>query len=272
MSRFAVFFLPLLIAYAATLHWMWEVWTLPESYYSHGPLVPLVAALVVWARAAAWRDLPAATDLRGFRLLAPALALHLAAAALTIDSLSAASLVLAVPGAAWLALGAARARALAPVLGLTAFCVPLPLFVSGRVAFTLKEWATGAALTLANGTGLGATRAGAFLHVPGQDAPLLVADACGGLRSLVALATLGYCIAFFLGEQRGARRWILLALALPIAFVVNVVRIVALCWLARLHSVEFAAGNGHDLVNALAWIVALVLLVLCDRLLSRRRA
>src|SRR5690606_19041554 len=87
-------FLPLAIAYATALQWVWDIWVLEESYYSHGPLLPLLAAFVVWRTRARWSSLPRAADPRGWWLLGPGLLLHLVGAALTIDSLSAASLCL----------------------------------------------------------------------------------------------------------------------------------------------------------------------------------
>ena len=66
-------------------------------------------------------------------VFSPALLLHAAGAALMVDSWSAASLVLAVPGAAWLALGRARLAGLWPALWLVLFAVPTPIYVEGRL-------------------------------------------------------------------------------------------------------------------------------------------
>src|SRR5262249_47630890 len=169
MSAFLSIFLPLLRTYEAALRWCWELWWKPDYYFGHGPLVPLVMAAVIWQRRELWRRRPAAPDPRAWWLLGPALLLHLAGAAVTIDSLSAASVALALPGAAWLALGRERLRGLWPVLWLFAFAVPLPLYVTGRLAFELKEVAVSGGLLLAQLTGLQVVRQGALLQVPGQD-------------------------------------------------------------------------------------------------------
>jgi exosortase len=263
-------FLPLVLAYAGALKWCWDLWWIEGGYFAHGPLVPLVMAAVIWRRRATWRDRPAVVDARAFWLLGPALLVHLCGAALTIDSLSAASLVLAVPGAAWLALGRLRLRGLWPALWLFAFAVPLPLYVSGRLAFELKELAVQGGLALAQGTGLAVERAGAWLHVPGQTTPLDVADPCGGLRSLLAMVTLVYCIAFFVGPARAARRTVLLLVSVPVALGVNMLRIAAICWAAHQWGVPFATGTGHDVLNALAWIVDLGLVLGIDYVLTAR--
>jgi exosortase len=271
MSIFLAVFAPLIVAYAATCVWVWDMWHFREAYYAHGPLVVALAAWLIHARRGRWRAEPARVDPRAWLLLGPALLAHLAGAALTIDSLSAASLGLAIPGAVWLAGGPARLRVLLPVLGLLLFALPTPLVVQSRLAFELKELAVDGGVALAGLFGSGASRAGAEIRIPGEAQALVVADACSGLRSLVALVTLGYCIAFFLGEQRGARRWAILAAAAPIAVATNAIRIGAICGLAAWQGTEFASTTGHDLVSAVVWIVDLGLLLALDALLGRWR-
>ncbi|MCC7397381.1 MAG: exosortase [Planctomycetes bacterium] len=269
MTAVGTVWLPLLLAYAGTLAWCVERWNAPNGYFAHGFLVPLVMLLVLWSRRASWRPAAAAPDRRGLWLLAPALLLHFVGALLLIDSLSAATLVLAVPGAAWCAYGRARLRGLWPVLWLTVFLVPLPLFVEGRLAFTLKEVAVSGGSWLANLFGAGIVRDGDLLRPAGAQRGLFVAAACSGLRSLFAMGTLAYCLAFFVGAPSLWRRSLLLVVAAPAAILANVVRIAVLCLLARWVGVEFAEGTGHTLANIAEWVSLLVLLLLLDRWLSR---
>ena len=192
-------------------------------------------------------------------------------AALSIDSLSALSLALSLPGVVLLSQGPQRFRRLLPILGLVPFAIPMPLVVTGRLVFELKEIAVSMGLAIADILGVGAVRIGIDVRVQGQVEVLHVADACAGLRSLVSLSTLGYGLAFFLGPQSGARRWIILALAAPIAVFTNAVRIAGMCALARGFGVPFVRDHGgHDIANAAAWILDLVLLLTLDALLSRR--
>jgi exosortase len=269
---FLALWLPVLIAYGASLVWIAESWWLPDSYFAHGPLVVLAAAVALWLRRKQLVGRAGGVDGRAWWVLGPGLLLHFAGAGLTIDSLSASSLVLSLPGLCWLGLGAGSLRALAPVLGLVPFAIPLPMFVSGQLAFELKEFAVEAGIAIANLFGAGAVRDGVHLRVPGQELPLLVADPCSGLRSLVALLTLGYCIAFLFGSTRGAGRLLLLLAAVPLALGTNALRIGGVCLIARSQGVEFASTTGHEILNAGAWIVDLAGLLLLDRFLASRRA
>ena len=272
MQPLVAVFLPLLAAYAVALQWCVERWNAPTEYFAHCWLLPFIAAAVVWTRRRDWRQRPREVDARGWLLLGPALALHLTGALLMIDSWSAASLVLAVPGAAWLALGRARLRGLWPVLWLTALMVPAPIYVEGRLAFELKEVAVGGGSFLANLLGADVVRQGDRLVPTGVEGSLFVADACSGLRSLLAMMTLAYCLAFFTGPARTLRRVALLLAAAPLAVLANVLRISALCLMARWVDVPFAEGTGHTLANAVEWVALLLTLLATDRWLSRRAA
>lgn len=269
MRRLFVLWLPLLVAYAPTLWWCIERWNAPTQYFAHCWLLPPLAAWLLWQRRREWSPRPAIVDRRGLWLLLPGLLLHLAGALLMVDSWSAASLVLTVPGAAWFALGRERLRGQWPVLGLVLFVVPAPLFVEGRLAFVLKEIAVHGGAWLGNGLGADVVRSGDHLQPRGLDGSLYVADACGGLRSLLAMLTMAYCLAFFTGAPRWSRRLVLLVAAPLLAVLANTLRIAALCLLARWAGVPFAEGTGHTLANVAEWVSLLLLLLGVDALLSR---
>jgi exosortase len=260
---------PLVAAYAVALRWMVDRWWMDWEQYGHVVLLPIVA---VWAIRVRGR-LPAARVARGigpWLLLGPGLALHAVGTGLTVDSVSALSLALTAPGVVWLLFGAARVRALAPVLGLLPFAIPLPLFLVGRIVFELKEMAIGGGLALAHTLGVGVARDGVHLQVDGASAPLVVADACSGLQSLLALTTLGYCFAYLWpGRRAWWRRLIALALAVPFAVFGNMWRVAAMCAMAAWFDTPFATGLGHDITNALTWVGVLGALIGVDAALGR---
>jgi exosortase len=270
MKAFLWIFLPLLVAYSTALQWCIDRWNAPTQYFEHCWLVPWIAAAAIWARRRSWSVQVANPDGRAWWMLGAALLLHLYGAALMIDSASAASMILAVPGAAWLAFGKARLRGLWPMLWLVLFAVPTPIYVEGRLAFVLKEFAVHAGAILANWLGADVVRAGSHLQVQGTGQALFVADACGGLRSLLAMVTLGYCLAFLVGIPRLSRRVPLLLATVPIAISANVVRIAVLCLQSRWFGVPFAESTGHTVANIAEWIADLGVLLMMDALLTRR--
>jgi exosortase len=270
MKPFLCVFLPLLLAYATAVLWCTDRWNAPTEYFTHCWLVPFVGVLVVWFRRKTWRSRPRETDLRGLWLLVPGLVMHVTGAALMIDSWSASSMALTLPGAAWLALGANRLRGLWPVLLLVLFAIPMPIYVEGRLAFVLKEIAVEGGSWLANLVGADVLRDGDRLLPQGVAGSLFVADACGGLRSLLAMLTIAYCLVFFTGPPSLVRRGLLLLVAAPLAVAANVTRIAALCLMARWFGVPFAEGTGHSIANVVEWAALLITMVSVDGLLARR--
>jgi len=86
----------------------------------------------------------------------------------------------------------------------------------------------------------------------GQSFPLNVAEACSGMRMLVAFLALGTAMAY-VGLSRGWQRTLLIILGVPVAIFVNVLRVVTLGLLSRYDS-NFAAGDFHTFIG-LVWLV-----------------
>jgi len=93
----------------------------------------------------------------------------------------------------------------------------------------------------------------------GDIIPLNVAEACSGMRMVMAFFALGTAMAF-LGLKYNWQRITLIVLGLPTALVVNILRVVSLAVLALLDT-GFAAGEFHSLIG-LVWLVPAFLLYL----------
>ena len=129
------------------------------------------------------------------------------------------------------------------------------------VTFRLQDLsARGADLTL-NLIGIDTDRMGNTLTVwrDGVPFPLNVAEACSGMRMLLAFLALGVAIAYT-GLKRPWQRIALVLLAVPVALFVNVLRVVTLGILS-LFDVEMAAGEFHHLVG-LVWLVPALMMFL----------
>jgi len=85
----------------------------------------------------------------------------------------------------------------------------------------------------------------------------------------LAMLTVAYCVAFFVGPSRPGRRIGLLLAAMPLAIAVNMLRIAGICWAAEWHGVAFASGTGHTAANVAAWIVDLVVVAALNMWWSR---
>jgi exosortase len=89
--------------------------------------------------------------------------------------------------------------------------------------------------------------------------PLNIAEACSGMRMLMAFLALGVAMAYT-GLKRWWQRVILVVMGVPTAIVVNIVRVVTLALLALVDA-NFAAGDFHSFIG-LVWLVPAFLIYL----------
>ena len=149
--------------------------------------------------------------------------------------------------------------------------VPLPVVILSSLAFPLQlkasEW--GAALLALRHVPV--RLAGNVIQLPGRS--LFVTEACSGLRSLTALVALGLlCGGLWL--RRPWSRLLLVFLAVPIAMVLNAVRVFLTGFLSFYVDARLAEGFMHlsegwvifVVAFGLLWGIALVLAVLEPRL------
>jgi exosortase len=98
-----------------------------------------------------------------------------------------------------------------------------------------------------------------FIYYNGQEKPLNIAQACSGMRMLMAFLALGVVMAYT-GLKHYWQRVALVVLAVPTAIFVNVLRVITL-GLLSLADAEFAGGEFHKFIG-LVWLVPAFLIYL----------
>jgi exosortase len=103
-----------------------------------------------------------------------------------------------------------------------------------------------------------ALREGNIIHLP--ETTLFVAEACSGLRSLMALITLGVVFAYFFRKSWG-ERIIIVASTIPIAIIVNSMRVALTGILTYRFGEKAAEGAIHEFQGLITFGAAFVLLL-----------
>lgn len=241
------------VLYHLVLHWK----IVPD--YSHGFLVAPLSVYFAWEHK---REL-ARVEIEGsWWGLLP---LVLGVAALSIGRLGVeltamrSGFVLSLIGMVLLLFGREVFRILTFPLLFLFLMVPLPQSLVNVVAFPLQLMAAGAAVDALQALGIPALVEGNIIHL--AHAKLFVADACSGLRSLMALLTLGVVFAYFF-RKNNIERLVLIASTIPIAIFVNAVRVALTGILTHHYGEDMATGVIHEFQGMITFSVAFVLLLL----------
>lgn len=203
------------------LFYMVQHWQLVPDY-SHGFLIGPLAVYFAWERRRLLSR--AAVEPSWWGVLPLALgALSLAIGRLGVELMSMrVGFVLTLQGLVLLLLGRQVFRVLAFPLLFLFLMVPLPQSLVNIITFPLQLIATDLAVESLYRLGIPALREGNIIHLASH--PLMVAEACSGLRSVMALGTLGVVFAYFFRKTALERVLIVLS-TLPIAILVNAFRV-----------------------------------------------
>jgi exosortase len=113
--------------------------------------------------------------------------------------------------------------------------------------------------------GYSVLREGNILHLPTQS--LNVAEACSGLRSIYALTFLTLTYSYFFAPRTRAR-WILAAAILPVAILVNALR-VTLTAIMGTYNPAWTEGIYHEMLGWSVFVLAFAILLGLNAILKK---
>jgi len=147
------------------------------------------------------------------------------------------------------------------------FMIPLPGILVDAITGPLKQWISVIVVELLYDVGYPIARNGVVLTI-GQY-QMLVADACSGLHSMYSLSALGTLFMYIMARRSKLHNAIMLASILPIAFVANIIRVIALVLITYHFGDEAGQGFLHGAAGIVLLLVALMCLFALDALLAR---
>ncbi len=237
-----------------------------DPNYSHGFLVPFVAAYFVRERYDAVSRLVVRPSLWGAVLLCLGLSMLVLGSIGAELFLQRTSLIVVIAGLVLLLLGPEQLRVLLFPVAFLLFMVPLPAIVVNAAAFPLQLLAAKTATFCLFNLGIPVLREGNVIVLAGTT--LEVAEACSGIRSLQTLMALATVYAYFT-QHANWRRWALIGLSIPIAIVANAFRVSGTGFLAHAFGLEAAEGFYHGFSGWLIFVLAFLLLMGAGTLLAK---
>lgn len=220
-------------AWGAMAHQWWNIDT-----YNHLLLVPLIIA---WLVALKEEELAALTPQPfwpALALVAGALAVWATGTAMQINLIAQAGAVAALQGAVVAILGLRVAALLALPLAFMAVLVPFGDEIIVPLQFITAE----IAIALTHASGIPARINGIYIDTPAG--LFVVAEACSGVKFLIAMVTLGALVAFTRFNHWRARI-VFLAACVIVPILANGVRAWATIYVAQFIGAERATGFDH---------------------------
>ena len=176
----------LLVASLALLYWPVIIrlvydWAHDDNY-SHGFLIPPLAAYLVWERWDRLKTTPASSSAFGLVVIAGSIGVLLAGSLGAELFLSRIALVGALIGCVLYVLGWRHLKLLAFPLGVLLLMIPIPAIIFNQVVFPLQLVASQAGEVTLQAAGIPVLREGNVITL--ANTTLEVAEACSGIRSL----------------------------------------------------------------------------------------
>jgi len=234
---------------------------------AQGPVILAVIAWLIWRERNTLRRFAAHTSLLpGLALFATGITFYVLGRSQSIYSLEIVAQIPVLLGVAALLWGPQGVRRLWFPLALLAFAVPIPGSLLDPLLLPLKDWVSVTVDNLLHFLGYPIARTGVLLIIGSYR--LLIADACSGLNSMVALSGVGLLYVHLAGHQGRALNAALLASILPIAFAANIVRVLLLVLITYYYG-DAAGRTFHDYAGVLEVLLAFGAFFAFDRLLNR---
>jgi exosortase len=262
----AVLFLLLILIYHHILAELVKQWW-EDPNFSHGFLVPLFSAFIVWHERDSYRKILLKPSWFGLVIAAGAL-LELVLGVLGAEVfLSRTSLLFLLAGMIVYFLGWEMFRRAFFAWAVLFLMVPIPAIIYNEIALPLQFLASQLATALLQLLGVPVLREGNVIRLPSMS--LEVVEACSGIRSLMSLATLAVIYGKLL-EERWSNRIILVLAAIPIAVAANGLRVMGTGLLGQYWSPDKAEGFFHTFSGWMIFVLSLGLLYLIHRALHWR--
>lgn len=253
------------LAYLPVWSRLIRTWAVSDDH-SHGFFIVPLALFVLWQKRAALGQSVGPGSLVGLVFVVASLLTYLFASAAEIVTLASLSMIPFLAGAVLFLYGYGVLRQAFFPLALLIFMVPVPAQILAALTIPLQLFVTEVVVTLGSMLGIPLLHQGNLIMHPNRS--FEVVQACSGLRSIMTLLTLGVVMGYFTFSHNWPR-FVLLLSALPIAIVVNVVRVLAMVAFFHFFGLDMLQGTPHTLLGLFVFVLSLGLFFLVQKGLLR---
>lgn len=228
-----------------------------DDNYSHGFLIPVISGYLLWQKKEDILQAERSKNNLGLVVIVAGLLLNILGTAAAEWFTVRFSLILVLLGLVWYFAGSQVLRLTWFPIAFLVFAIPIPYTIFRTLTFPLQLFSTKVTYQIITAAGIPALRQGNILHL--QNYSLEVIEACSGLRSIITLSALSAVFAY-MSPGGPVQKSTLFVMAVPIAIVANIFRLLVTTFGALLISSSFAEGFLHEFSGMLVFMVGLTLL------------
>ncbi len=258
------------VCFSPTFQWLHYKFQLPESYYSHGYLIPLVSMYLIYLKKAEISRLARNSTPLGLVILILSLLIHLLGVLSDTNFVSAFAMVFFLLGCSLYLMGIKSTRLILFPLFFLFFLCPMPDFILDPIALPLKYFATLFALKITNLIGIPYYREGFIIHL--TNSTFLVGAPCNGMRSLISFLALGFLAVYFIRVSWWKTGLFLLS-TIPLSIFLNGIRISILLYIANQYGQQAASPESyfHEASGLTVFVIGLVVMMIFMRWINEKR-
>jgi exosortase D (VPLPA-CTERM-specific) len=253
------------VPFARVINGLLEVWN-REPEYSHAILIPFLSLFLVWRDRAALMQMPFRGSWLGVGLTLLGVLLWGVAELSTIFVIEQYAFLVVLYGLVLALAGGRVFRRLWMPLLMLAFVIPLPAFFANSLSLQLQLLSSSIGVDVIRLFGISVYLDGNVIDL--GTFKLQVAEACNGLRYLYPLMTLAFMLAYMFRAAPWKRLLLFLA-SIPVAVLMNSLRIGLIGVTVEYWGVRMAEGVLHDFEGWVVFMISIAMLLLLAAALVR---
>jgi len=256
LIRLTILFVLTLILFYPTFPNLYHDW-LTYGENSHCILVPLISIFLIWRERESIKLHEIRESKVGLLGLVCSLMIFFLGYVGGVAVVQNTALVMTIISLVLFNLGSSIFKKIVFPLLFLIFMVPIPESVISRISMPLQLGVSIIASRILEILSIPVLREGNMLHF--ADTSLEVAEACSGLRSLTAYLTLG-CLFSYMTDGGFIKRIGMVLISIPLALIVNIVRVSGTGLIACYFGGEIARGFLHEFSGIVVFILGFMIM------------
>ncbi len=265
--KFSVLVVLWVFAFLPIYQELFHTW-LNSPNNSHGILVPIISGYLIWRKRRQLVNIKKTGSLSGVIVLSVSLAIYIIAYAGSLAVVCRTMIVFSLIGLVMAYFGTQVTKQLLFPLLFLLFMVPVPDSIYTLFAFPLQLFATKVSTSLIQAIGISAYREGNMVYF--ANTQLEIAEACSGLRSMMAFLMLASLFAYLLNNEKKVKRVLMIMSAIPLALVANIFRVTGTGILASIYGDKVARGFLHEFSGLAVFATGFIIMYFEFWLLDRK--